>query len=389
DKPHADWEDIVIMINYILAYDEHQYRDERQRLQMILLLLIISDDEERLGAIVRSDCYRKEEESLTYQDVRLFLAPSKTEASSLRLKITYRNRKEERGNAKKRQVFLGGVKQEYFPRADHAHCIVTYFLSLAFMDNAIEAVLTPSDLFKLKNHGVYDIPLVFRQSVMSTPIFRRMEGIGSKRLSLNLPWSSTSAPNEIQRVVRMAGFEERFTLYNIRRGVNNSITDKLFGVDEDIQQLLTDREGLKARQRDMPQDLSEIKAELAGIRRKLSKRKEHLKKVGLKELRGKHFKDLPSLFLQLQLRPDTITESTTTQETIYRAYLVDSLYTQTGRAESMLTAVNALVVHCTGSKVLRSSTRPLIVTDNSGFTVQDSELLLELQHVTSPSLTWR
>ncbi|CAG8976161.1 hypothetical protein HYALB_00010031 [Hymenoscyphus albidus] len=66
DKGFADWEDIKIIIKHGLAYDEHQYHDERHRLQLVFLFLLISDDGERIGAIARSDCYREEERALTY-----------------------------------------------------------------------------------------------------------------------------------------------------------------------------------------------------------------------------------------------------------------------------------------------------------------------------------
>lgn len=67
EKEFATWEDVVIVIGNLILHDKHRYCDNRLRAQLILLMLIVADDGERLGAIVRSDCYRSEEKALCYQ----------------------------------------------------------------------------------------------------------------------------------------------------------------------------------------------------------------------------------------------------------------------------------------------------------------------------------
>ncbi|KAJ8062979.1 hypothetical protein OCU04_008225 [Sclerotinia nivalis] len=60
---------------------------------------------------------------------------------------------------------------------------------------------------------------------MHTPLFRRMEGPGNRKLSSTLAISSTSVTADAQRVVAAAGFRQRFTFYCIRCGMSNVFHD--------------------------------------------------------------------------------------------------------------------------------------------------------------------
>lgn len=113
----------------------------------------------------------------------------------------------------------------YFLRPDHAHCIVTFFLALAILDNAFEGITTPANLLKLRNHTPCDMPIELKQSMIAIPILRRLSGRGSSQLSTYLPSSSTSMTDQAQRWVFLAGFFQRFTFYFCRRAVNNALTD--------------------------------------------------------------------------------------------------------------------------------------------------------------------
>lgn len=119
--------------------------------------------------------------------------------------------------------------QTYNQRTDFAHCLVLWFLALAFLDDAVEDFSTPEQLFSRRNPTDHDIPVRFKHSLLTTPIFRRMDG---QTLSPTLPWSSNSANVEGQRAFFEAGFTQRFTFYNIRRGVSNRLVDsKCLGID--------------------------------------------------------------------------------------------------------------------------------------------------------------
>ena len=76
DKEFTDWQDIKIIIRYLLAEDTHRYHNSRYRAQILWIFLIIADDGERIGAITRSESYRHEETALCYQV--LFGSPSES-----------------------------------------------------------------------------------------------------------------------------------------------------------------------------------------------------------------------------------------------------------------------------------------------------------------------
>jgi hypothetical protein len=95
-------------------------------------------------------------------------------------------------------------------------------LVIAFLDDAIEDIATPKELFSLKNRSESDIPIAFKTRLMSVPIFRRTDSNG---LSPTFAWDTGSITNILQRIFKDAGFFERFTLYAIRRAVHNGLAD--------------------------------------------------------------------------------------------------------------------------------------------------------------------
>ncbi|KUJ13178.1 uncharacterized protein LY89DRAFT_737161 [Mollisia scopiformis] len=132
-KGYADWEDIKIVIRYIIAEDAHVYIDKRFRAQIVCIILLVAENGERLGAIARSESYRQEDIALCYKDVELFLRPASDEHPGPRIKmsITYDNRKNERD---KHENYV----ETYFQRTDLAHCTILWFLVLAFLDDAFD-----------------------------------------------------------------------------------------------------------------------------------------------------------------------------------------------------------------------------------------------------------
>ncbi|KAE8441678.1 hypothetical protein EG329_004550 [Mollisiaceae sp. DMI_Dod_QoI] len=226
DKEYADWEDIKIAIRYIIAEDAHVYNDSRFRVQIVCVFLLIAENGERIGAIARSESYREMEAALCYKDVKLFLRPASNADSGpeFKMTITYDNRKKERD---KRENLV----ETYFQRADYAHCIIVWFLVLAFLDDALDnGINSPIDLFNMKNLGTSDDPIRFKRDKLSIPIFRRMQGCGSRKLSSNMPWSSSSVTSESHRIFREAGFPQRWTFYNMRRTMGNTLDDYNIGV---------------------------------------------------------------------------------------------------------------------------------------------------------------
>lgn len=222
DKEYADWEDIKIMVRYMIAEDPHAYNNNRFRAQLVLIYLLVSESGERPGAIVRSESYRKEEVAICYGDIELFLRPASSSgvcSPQFKLQITYNNRKNERKTKDKLVV-------TYYQRTDLAHCVIAWFLALAFLDDAFDGGITsPSDLFNRHNPGPGETRIHFKRDKLQIPILRRMRSRGSTELSPNLPWSCSGVTSESQRVVSEAGFEQRFTFYNVRRTMGNMLED--------------------------------------------------------------------------------------------------------------------------------------------------------------------
>lgn len=66
-KEYADWEDVEIILRYIILEDSHAYRTKRFPAQLMCFLLLTSDHGERPGAIARSSAYRKGNIALCYE----------------------------------------------------------------------------------------------------------------------------------------------------------------------------------------------------------------------------------------------------------------------------------------------------------------------------------
>jgi hypothetical protein len=98
-------------------------------------------------------------------------------------------------------------------------------MGLAFLDNAFKEYASPVDLFLERNRSHGERPICLKESVMNVPILRRTLGNGQRKISPTLAWTAGSVNTESQRIVRDAGFPQRFTFYNIRRGVSNKLGD--------------------------------------------------------------------------------------------------------------------------------------------------------------------
>ncbi|KUJ13177.1 uncharacterized protein LY89DRAFT_737160 [Mollisia scopiformis] len=77
----------------------------------------------------------------------------------------------------------------------------------------------------MKNSGISDIPIRFKRDKLPLPIFRRLSGGADRKLSPNLPWGCSSVNSEAQRIFREVGFEGRYTFYNLRRTMGNTLDD--------------------------------------------------------------------------------------------------------------------------------------------------------------------
>ena len=123
-----------------------------------------------------------------------------------------------------------------------------WFLVLAFLDDAFEDISAPLDVFSKRNLSQSDIPICFKQSLMSTPIFRRVVN-GTNEISPTLACRAKSVTLMGKRMAEGAGLWQRFTFYNPRRGVSNAIADSMLLPTLTIQTLLTKLDRIPERRR--------------------------------------------------------------------------------------------------------------------------------------------
>ncbi|KIN07402.1 hypothetical protein OIDMADRAFT_185985 [Oidiodendron maius Zn] len=349
DKEYADWEDIKIMVRYMIAEDPHAYNNNRFRAQLVLIYLLVSESGERPGAIVRSESYRKEEVAICYGDIELFLRPASSSgvcSPQFKLQITYNNRKNER-KTKDKYVRLVVT---YYQRTDLAHCVIAWFLALAFLDDAFDGGITsPSDLFNRHNPGPGETRIHFKRDKLQIPILRRMRSRGSTELSPNLPWSCSGVTSESQRVVSEAGFEQRFTFYNVRRTMGNMLEDdsllnQALDNDEELRSLVRARYELQTQLDQIKGDPEQgynkvtVNAALEYVRRAVTKRRKFLKNNTREDFRKEYFKNPEYIRSQYpSVRPP---------ERDYRSELVSALYPERVSEGSALVAIEAIIAHC-------------------------------------------
>ncbi|KAH8685860.1 hypothetical protein BGZ60DRAFT_523134 [Tricladium varicosporioides] len=326
EKAYTDWEDTKLVIRYIIECDKHRWSFERQRLQLVWLFLLVADNGERLGAIISSGSYRKEEVALFYKDVQLILMSSSsvTNAPKFKLRITFHNRKGCRKSAKKFLV------QTYFQRSQHVYCEVLWFLAFAFLDNAFEDYSTPLALFSKTNTTGCDEIIRIKQSKLSMPILRRTEGLFSNvRFSTTLPLQDNFATSQAQRIFREMGFKERFTFYCLRRVVGNVIAD--MNVPEGRRKQLMGHYNTSDKTFQKYYQSRTYTVDTGNMVRKEAIRKEKAEE------------------LCMRLRRDPIDAP----PILYTATLVNALYPQDGIERSAVVILDSILLHCRETRLER------------------------------------
>ncbi|RPB05354.1 hypothetical protein L873DRAFT_786032 [Choiromyces venosus 120613-1] len=197
---------------------------EGYRIQTILLMQIMAYTSSRPGALVESSAYNSTNECLTYKDMQLVVIRNTTDDSGDALALIIRT-----------TLLKGGRNiRELVEYILHAisdlplYCPITFFLALAFADNAFEHEgMTPADLFKLKvrdeNSSILIIP--WKKSVIDTLVFRRVEQ-GDSQVSPTLAFHCNNLSNQLNRLGKLAGFTETLHSYCFWRSNVASLLSK-------------------------------------------------------------------------------------------------------------------------------------------------------------------
>jgi hypothetical protein len=103
------------------------------------------------------------------------------------------------------------------------------FLTLAILDDVFEIESSDLTTFLAKIHkgrgkssSSGNIQIKIKKDKESTPIMRRTMH-GKREIDPNLAYGGGSSLKDIQRIYEILGFPDRFTWYNMRRGVHNEI----------------------------------------------------------------------------------------------------------------------------------------------------------------------
>ncbi|KAH6714059.1 hypothetical protein BKA61DRAFT_482229, partial [Leptodontidium sp. MPI-SDFR-AT-0119] len=293
DKEFTDWEDMKLAIRYTLCTDDHNYMSERSRLHIVLMFLLISDAGDRLGAIVRSSSHgnRDLNVALIYEDVQFYLRPLPTPDAQPEVKmiIRYNNRKGEQDDPE------DYIDVSYFQDPDTPHCLVLWFLAMAFLDEAFEGCSSAAELFNKRNITGTDIHIKFKECKMKVPILRQWD---KKRAATSetRALGADTITKDGQRIFRNLGCATRFTFYCTRRAVFNDVVDeKIYAEDEELQMVFRDlaaiRRDIEVMKRDPAQgcNLVSLKAARTAAERHSARRRLYLDKRGFKAMRKAHF----------------------------------------------------------------------------------------------------
>jgi len=111
-----------------------------------------------------------------------------------------------------------------------AYCPMAHITSLAFTDDAFEnARLTPELLHKLRVPGrLHVLPLRFKKSMLSTPIFRStVQTVSGVHTHPTRPMLYPIANEALKRLGEIAGYRYPIHYYCFRRWVANEANRKL------------------------------------------------------------------------------------------------------------------------------------------------------------------
>lgn len=107
-------------------------------------------------------------------------------------------------------------------RQDYKTCVVLRFIAIAFLDEAFAEYDSPNELFSQRNSTANEVEITLKSSILRTPVLRQTM-LHSSKVSPTRSYTYGSLLSQVQRIVKAAGFPQRFTLYNIRRGVLNTL----------------------------------------------------------------------------------------------------------------------------------------------------------------------
>lgn len=222
EKLIADQLDVAWLLTYLWCYDEFEYSNPRQRVQLSFILLIIIYTGTRPGTVVESSAYRGSNEAICYKDFEVIGLPDSNGGTEWVLKLRFRYEKQ------KRALSDNDDKVEYKwvtfreDRACRGRCPVTHFLGLAIADKIFTEVEDYSDLQYIRvPKGSHSVHLEIRASKKNIPVFRHCNSDGS--ISENRAMSYNDLSRSLAELGYRAKLRDILRAYNLRRGTANRV----------------------------------------------------------------------------------------------------------------------------------------------------------------------
>ncbi len=239
-------EDLAIIIHYHWVHDPSIFPIERQRVQFAFIMLFIAYTESRSKTLMNTESEEKfEPKELRYQDFELVLLRDLENLAVhvLIMHAVLHHMKDREENEKPyvsgrsaRRDFTDVTRTSYmfWQRDDSlAFCLITMFLSLAFVDDAIDAktgIHSSADLFSKKvPRDLNALRISWESGVEKKSVllaFRQVSGCFQVCSDRMLRFNSFSS--NVRRLDLHAGFPNIVTSYCTRRAVANAVDDEFF-----------------------------------------------------------------------------------------------------------------------------------------------------------------
>ncbi|KAF1840091.1 uncharacterized protein K460DRAFT_371308 [Cucurbitaria berberidis CBS 394.84] len=215
-KPIATYPVAKDILWFLIASDEHQTLHSRTRVQLVFLIQIMAFTGVRPGEVIESDAWPNSNEGLLYKDIDLVYSQNK-DNPGWRINVRLRNRKGHREYKKHAPIIILCER----PR-QRWMCPVTWFLSLAFADNAFSDLVSYDDLENAKPIvGSEFYTAKYKPGVRERPVMRNALQNGT--ISDTRIWTYDSLNSILKNVGQRAGYQEKLSAYCFRRAFARAV----------------------------------------------------------------------------------------------------------------------------------------------------------------------
>ncbi len=238
-------EDLAIIIHYHWIHDTSIFPIERQRVQFAFIMLLIAYTESRSRTLMNTESEdESESKELRYQDFELVLLRD-LENFAVHVLIMHAVLHHMKGREENEKSYVSDrlarrnftditrISYMFWQRDDSlTFCLITMFLSLAFVDDAIDAktgIHSSADLFSKKvSRDLNALRISWESDVEKKPVLLASQVSGCFQACSDRMLRFNSFSSNVRRLGLHAGFSNVVTSYCTRRAVANAVDDEFF-----------------------------------------------------------------------------------------------------------------------------------------------------------------